>query len=266
MSMLRITDSVGIGAKNKAEDIKAVQTALNKILHLIPPTQKVIVNGSLGSVPANSNTVKAIKAFQRQILRYAAPDGKIDLNGKTHKKINEKLKLVSPASSITTIVPWMKTALGQLGHQEVAGSASNPQIMAYIKSSKMTWAKDDSSGKNAWCGAFVYWVMKQHGYPSIKHPYRAKDWASFGKKVPTALHGAIAIKDRARGGHVGFVVGKNSDGSKLFILGGNQSNRVSIARYPASDFHTFVVPTDFDTSTVSLPIYTAPAVKAGSEV
>ncbi|MFH6926881.1 peptidoglycan-binding protein [Vibrio vulnificus] len=93
MSMLRITDSVGIGAKNKAEDIKAVQTALNKILHLIPPTQKVIVNGSLGSVPANSNTVKAIKAFQRQILRYAAPMEKLISMAKRIRKLMKSSNL-----------------------------------------------------------------------------------------------------------------------------------------------------------------------------
>jgi hypothetical protein len=51
----------------------------------------------------------------------------------------------------------------------------------------------------------------------------------------------------------------------LFMLGGNQDDRVSIARYDRSIWRTFVVPDKYDHSVESLPLYTQPAEAAGSE-
>jgi lysozyme len=42
-------------------------------------------------MPESSKTVSAIKLFQRKVLNMVRPDGKIDANGRTHRKINEKL-------------------------------------------------------------------------------------------------------------------------------------------------------------------------------
>ncbi len=131
------------------------------------------------------------------------------------------------------LVPWMKTAYGELGQSEVQGVKANPKIIQYFSASKF-WGTDDSGGKNAWCGSFVAWVMKRHGYPPVKNAYRAKSWINFGKTIKTPIQGAIAIKSRTGGGHVGFVVGQSATGKYLYILGGNQGDKVSIARYSAS--------------------------------
>jgi uncharacterized protein (TIGR02594 family) len=89
---------------------------------------------------------------------------------------------------------------------------------------------------------------------------------SFGKAIDKPVMGSIAIKKRGRGGgHVGFVVGQSSTGKYLFILGGNQGDSVSIARYPANIWEAFVVPSQFDLSLSSLPIYTQSANVASSE-
>jgi len=94
---MRIIQSVGIGGKNGANDIKAVQASLNSLMHLIPPTKALVVDGKLGFKPENSNTVKAIMLFQKKVVGLTRPDGKIDVNGKTHKKINEKLLAIKPS-------------------------------------------------------------------------------------------------------------------------------------------------------------------------
>ena len=57
--------------------------------------------------------------------------------------------------------------------------------------------------------------------------YRARNWLLFGqgtKPVP----GAVLIFERGSGGHVGFDIGQ--DGTHFFVLGGNQSEAVTIAR------------------------------------
>ncbi|EPM8296314.1 peptidoglycan-binding domain-containing protein [Vibrio vulnificus] len=62
-----ISQSVGIDGKNTPQDIKSVQKALNELIHLIAPTNKLIVDGSLGTKPERSQTVAAIKLFQKKL-------------------------------------------------------------------------------------------------------------------------------------------------------------------------------------------------------
>ena len=100
MSAMRITQSVGLGGANTLNDVKALQTAFNKLLVLIAPTKTLAVDGRLGTRPENSKTVAAIKLFQRKVLNMVRPDGKIEANGRTHRKINEKLT-ASTHSNIT---------------------------------------------------------------------------------------------------------------------------------------------------------------------
>ena len=109
MSAIRITQSVGLGGANSLNDVKTVQTALNKLLKLIPPTQALIVDGRLNPRPENSKTVAAIKLFQSKVLNMVRPEGKID---RTHRKINEKLA----GAAVVAVVPLsgnLKTKLKQ---------------------------------------------------------------------------------------------------------------------------------------------------------
>jgi hypothetical protein len=95
MSSITITQAVGLGGANNLNDVKVVQTGLNKLLKLIPATKPLIVDGRLGSMPESAKTVAAIKLFQSKVLNMLRPDGKIDANGRAHRKINEKLIAVS---------------------------------------------------------------------------------------------------------------------------------------------------------------------------
>ena len=271
MSAIRITQSVGLGGANSLNDVKTVQTALNKLLKLIPPTQALIVDGRLKPRPESSKTIAAIKLFQSKVLNMVRPDGKIDPNGRTHRKINEKLASQAAISSVTTALKmpasnafWMKTAIAEVGEAEIPGIKANPQILEYFKASKF-WGSDDSGGQNAWCGSFVAWVMQQNNMEPVKNAFRAKEWASFGKPLDKPVFGAIGIKSRKGGSHVAFVVGQSADGNYLYMLGGNQSNSVNVAKYKKELWDDFVVPANFDPSSASLPIYTQKASVAGSE-
>ncbi|MFU2512274.1 N-acetylmuramidase family protein [Pseudoalteromonas sp. ASV78] len=116
MSSIRITQAVGLGGTNSLNDVKAVQTALNKLLKLIPPTQALIVDGRLNSRPESSKTIGAIKLFQSKVLNMVRPDGKIDPNGRTHKKINEKL--IAETSQVHFKLPIASTDVQKLSESD----------------------------------------------------------------------------------------------------------------------------------------------------
>jgi uncharacterized protein (TIGR02594 family) len=86
----------------------------------------------------------------------------------------------------------------------------------------------------AWCGAFtamaVAAVLPSEALPA--NPLGARNWLKFGRSIPTPQIGAVAVFWRGSktgwSGHVGFVVGH--DKTHLHILGGNQSDKISIAR------------------------------------
>ncbi|MBT8071461.1 MAG: TIGR02594 family protein [Gammaproteobacteria bacterium] len=165
----------------------------------------------------------------------------------------------------TKNAPWMKTAIGEIGVAERKGKyRANPRILEYFKASKF-WGKDDSGGKNAWCGSFAAWVMQKNGIKPVARAYRAKEWKNFGKKIDKPVYGALGIKSRKGGGHVAFIVGQSKDGNKYYMLGGNQDNKVQISEYPMKVWETFVFPIKHDASKGVLPIHTGKTAKAGSE-
>ncbi|MEO7381482.1 MAG: TIGR02594 family protein, partial [Paracoccaceae bacterium] len=64
------------------------------------------------------------------------------------------------------------------------------------------------------------------------NPYWARNWLLFGQAVTTPIIGAVLIFARGQGGHVGFAIGQ--DDAHFFVLGGNQSDAVTIARIAKS--------------------------------
>jgi uncharacterized protein (TIGR02594 family) len=162
------------------------------------------------------------------------------------------------------LAPWMDTALKELGQHETAGKKANPRILQYFKASGF-WGTDDTGGKNAWCGSFVSWVMRQHGHLPPKDAFRAKEWSRFGRKLDRPVYGAIGVKSRQGGGHVAFVLGQSPDGKHYYMLGGNQSDEVNISKYAADAWDAFVVPGDYVPPEATLPVYDKAAKSAGTE-
>jgi uncharacterized protein (TIGR02594 family) len=161
--------------------------------------------------------------------------------------------------------PWMKTAEAEIGVSEKSGKRkANPRILEYFKASRY-WGTDDSGGRNAWCGSFVAWVMKQNDITPVAKAFRAKAWENFGQKIDGPVYGAIGIKSRKGGGHVAFIVGRNEDATKYYMLGGNQGDKVQISEYPAKVWTTFVFPPGHDPGSAGVPIYRGGSSLAGSE-
>lgn len=129
----------------------------------------------------------------------------------------------------TELPPWLVIAYDELGTEETGGSKATPQIIEYHKATTLRATSDEVP----WCSSFVNWVMHQAGYPTTRSA-AARSWSRYG--VASELRkGAIIVVSRGTNpafGHVGFVW--RSEGPYVWILGGNQGNRVSIARYPLS--------------------------------
>ena len=74
------------------------------------------------------------------------------------------------------------------------------------------------------------------------NPYSARNWADFGVELgkDDPCLGAIAVFVRDGGGHVGFYLGE--DDTHVHVLGGNQSNSVTVARIEMRRLLTYTFP------------------------
>ena len=115
-----------------------------------------------------------------------------------------------------------------IGVREIAGEMSNPVILAMLRLDN-DWPKDDST---PWCSAFVSYIAWLLRLPRSKS-LAARSWLEVGTAVDTPEVGNdVVIFSRGTGsGHVGFYAGR-SGLDDIFVLGGNQSDRVSVAAHP----------------------------------
>ncbi len=118
------------------------------------------------------------------------------------------------------------------GVTETPGAASTAQIMAWAKEVGLDKTYPDDG--TAWCGLFAAVVAKRAGWDVVGGPLWARNWATFGRKVEVAdaALGDVLVFSRQTGGHVGFYVGE--DAGYFHVLGGNQSDAVTITRVARS--------------------------------
>jgi uncharacterized protein (TIGR02594 family) len=133
--------------------------------------------------------------------------------------------------------------LGQrfIGTKEIAGTSSNPLILAMLKLDA-TWVEADSV---AWCSAWLNFVCWLLGLPRSKS-LAARSWLLVGTSIPLSdarVGFDVVVLTRGAGkqppasviaasGHVGFYAGQ--DDANVQLLAGNQGDSVSIASFPKS--------------------------------
>jgi uncharacterized protein (TIGR02594 family) len=130
----------------------------------------------------------------------------------------------------------LAVAFSQIGVSELVGPNHEPQVLKYFSEIGHSWVKDDET---AWCAAFANWVCINALTEATKK-LNARSFLDIGVEV--ALEdlkpGDVVILWRksptAAEGHVGFYVG--TDGSQIYLLGGNQNNRVSIGNFEKNRF------------------------------
>lgn len=154
-------------------------------------------------------------------------------------------------------LPWIRDARSHIGLREIVGKKHNSTILGWLRELKAWWDEDETP----WCGTFVAAMLKANGRYVINDWFRARAWAEAGTRLSRPAYGCLVIFSRTGGGHVGFVVGEDENGS-LMVLGGNQGNAVSIAAFPKSRVLAYVwpswndkVPSHPDPSRFNLPKY-----------
>ena len=136
-------------------------------------------------------------------------------------------------STSSEIVPWLEEAENLKGIREKVGKGSNPLILDWAQNLDVHYPDDDIP----WCGLFVAHCMRVSVPKEIipNNPLGARNWLQYGQECKPVL-GAILVLWRGKRngwqGHVGFYVGEDKDA--YHVLGGNQSNAVTITRISKS--------------------------------
>jgi len=116
------------------------------------------------------------------------------------------------------------SALELFGVAETVGAGDNPEIMAWAREVGVAYARDATP----WCGLFMAVVAKRAGKPVVASPLWALSWAKWGVPSLVPSLGDVLVFSRTGGGHVGLYVAE--DETAYYVLGGNQGDKVSIAR------------------------------------
>jgi uncharacterized protein (TIGR02594 family) len=126
----------------------------------------------------------------------------------------------------------LKIAVAELGEKEIQGPEDNPTIVNYAKEAGFDWIDDDET---PWCSIFVNWVAKKAGLKASGKA-NARSWMLEGINVDNSPEpGDVVVFWRGSPdswkGHVGFFFGFSSDGERVYCLGGNQGNQVSVSAF-----------------------------------
>lgn len=182
------------------------------------------VDGVLGR-----RTIAAIRAFQQskglQVDGIVGPKTAAALLSSSQSGVS-----ITPDETYVEL-PWMAEAMRRKGLHE-----------ARNKSELWAWLKSDGGSvgdptKNPWCGDFVETsiALTLPNEPMPTNPYLARNWLNFGASC-LPRYGAVMVFWRGNrngySGHVAFYVGE--DASTYSILGGNQSDAVTITRIAKS--------------------------------
>lgn len=127
----------------------------------------------------------------------------------------------------------LEIALSQIGVKEIKGTDDNPTIVNYAKESGFEWVNDDET---PWCSIFINWCAKKANLQG-SNKANARSWLTTGGLVSNPEPGDIVVFWRIERfswtGHVGLFMGYDQSGERIYTLGGNQGNQVSISAYSA---------------------------------
>ena len=137
--------------------------------------------------------------------------------------------------------------------EELEGGQDHPLIQWWLM---LAGFGADAADEIPWCAAFVNgiaWELDLPHPPKAGRPARARSWLLIGRPIlpeHAAVGFDIAILKRGIGpqpgpeviaapGHVGFYAGRGAgltpgEPERIMVLGGNQSDCVSVASYPAA--------------------------------
>ena len=133
----------------------------------------------------------------------------------------------APTRDLLDYFPWMALALRKKGLHE---KQDNLDLRKFLKSDGKTLG---DPAQLPWCGDFVETCIALSLPEAVLpvNPYLARNWQKFGHAVDPCF-GTVLVFWRGKisgtSGHVGFYY--SEDKTHYHVLGGNQSNKVSVAK------------------------------------
>lgn len=139
-----------------------------------------------------------------------------------------------------TEAPWLDLARIDLsaGVKEIKGSANHPRIMEMYRTVGRPEIKSEAT---SWCAAAVGTWLKESDFPIPPKATNlmAMSYETYGKRLDTFRPGAICVfyrsKLRERDWRRHVAIGVRDLGSHIECIGGNQSNAVTVAKFPKRD-------------------------------
>lgn len=125
--------------------------------------------------------------------------------------------------------PWLAEAESLLGLKEIVGSKHEAKILEFFREAGHPEVHDDET---AWCAAFAGAMLHRAGIAGTG-ALNARSYLDWGVQLASPTPGAISVfkrGDSAWQGHIAFFL--RDLGAQIEVLGGNQSNSVTIAREP----------------------------------
>ena len=156
----------------------------------------------------------------------------------------KRKKELERQSNMVLVPEHLWIAIKEIGISEFAGEANNPRIAEYLYTV-------DKPGVDEipWCSAFINWVMHQIGINGTGDAL-ARSWLTWSMpEMEPARIGSVVILKRGREawmGHVGLYISKNTEDGFIYVLSGNQKNRVSIEPYNLFDVLSYRWHSRFD--------------------
>ena len=140
--------------------------------------------------------------------------------------------LASPTGAESNSTRHYDFAKQYLGLREQPGPGTNPLLVPMFDLAPDWLDQDDS--ETAWCGIFRGWIAHKCATGLPAEHFRAASWAKWGRAVNVAdpstwQRGDTIIMTRPGGNHVCLL--DRVAGAYVHVLGGNQENAVTIAKY-----------------------------------
>lgn len=136
--------------------------------------------------------------------------------------------------------PWFELAKTEIGVREAPGPANDARVLAYYADAGHPDIRSESV---SWCAAYTCAMLERSGHASPKN-LAARSFLQWGKPLDHPEVGAVAVLTRGDPkswtGHVGFVWAW--DETRVWLLGGNQGDAVSVAAFPLSAVLGYRVP------------------------
>jgi uncharacterized protein (TIGR02594 family) len=125
-------------------------------------------------------------------------------------------------------------AIAELGVHETPGKDATARIIVYNAHTTLKATSDEVS----WCSSFVNFGTDIAGFPGT-HSAAARSWLDWGVKLDVPIKGCIVVFERKdplnpNAAHVAICDYPDISNGIIRVCGGNQSDKVSITRYPVA--------------------------------